>query len=419
MTRLTKLPADDAFKARLKSHGFSFDDPDRRYPTRNDFPVQVLNLRSKNNRGNAALLLGDRNGRHGADRSRVLPWLTPLAGLLGWPERAAAQDHHLSIVTRASEIAPNGFDLGILLDTLLQMDLSHPLWGFAFGGAVLMTQTVGILQRRAILKASVAQMVTDQPDLFPDTLPEEPSASGTFSWEVDAATRQGQVRRENQDAQFVIRFADGSVVLVICDGAGGVGGGREAAHSAVETIGATLRRLWDEHQNLSGDDLDTAIEAARKAAKDRRLEGVTTAILVHLDEDRMQFATLGDGAIAVVWPDGMVGAVQVPHHTFGQPSNVIDAYIGGDCTAPARTGSLRLEPGVIVLAMTDGVSDLFGFEDFARDRQEFRTMTGLADHLLAYLEAARDPDTGAWLHHDNMTLAMARLCKESGDDQTS
>jgi hypothetical protein len=69
--------------------------------------------------------------------------------------------------------------------------------------------------------------------------------------------------------------------------------------------------------------------------------------------------------------------------------------------------------------MTGGVSDLFGFEDFARDRQEFRTMTGLADHLLAYLEAARDPDTGAWLHHDNMTLAMARLCKESGDDQTS
>ena len=43
-------------------------------------------------------------------------------------------------------------------------------------------------------------------------------------WQIDAATRQGQVRSENQDALSVIKFDDGTAVLIVCDGAGGVGG---------------------------------------------------------------------------------------------------------------------------------------------------------------------------------------------------
>jgi hypothetical protein len=36
----------------------------------------------------------------------------------------------------------------------------------------------------------------------------------------------------------------------------------------------------------------------------------------------------------------------------------------------------------------------------------------LADHFLAQLEAARDPDTNAYLHHDNMTLLIAHLTQK-------
>ncbi len=130
----------------------------------------------------------------------------------------------------------------------------------------------------------------------------------------------------------------------------------------------------------------------------------------------MHYATLGDGAITIIWPDGMVGPVQVPHHTAGQPSNIINAYIGGDCSTAPRTGSLRLETGATVLAMTDGASDLFPFEDFAPNRAEYRTVLGLSGALLQQLEAARDPDTEAYLHHDNMTLAMARLMEAKDHD---
>jgi hypothetical protein len=177
-----------------------------------------------------------------------------------------------------------------------------------------------------------------------------------------------------------------------------------------------LKNIWEDREAFFPADLETAIAAGRQAAIDDKLQGVTTALLVMLEGEAMHYATLGDGAIAVIWPDGMIGPVQVSHHTLGRPSNQIGAYIGGDCYIPARMGTLRLELGCFMLAMTDGASDLFTFEDFACARYKFKVQDGLADSVIAHLQAARDPDTGAWLHSDNMTLAIAQLVPGGGDD---
>ena len=421
MGQPTKFTSDQAFKDRLSSHGFSFDDPDRRHPTRNDFPFWVLALSTRSGRDNAAQLMRDRNGLNKPDRSRLLPWLVPVLGWAGWPERAIAFDHHPPLMppfeVPASEAGPV---LDRALDWLQQLDPTNPGWTLGLLASLLMTQTVAMFQRRALLKSSVVPTMNMQPDLFPETNPDV--ADKTFPtqcrwhWAVDAATRQGKVRDENQDAIQVLRLRDDISVLIVCDGAGGVGGGREASLSAVAEISAKLQAVWDSTDSVTPADLEAAIEKARQATIDSGLQGVTTALLVLLDGEAMHYATLGDGAIAVIWPDGMVGPVQVPHHTLGRPSNEIGAYIGGKCDTPARTGTLRLEPGCFVFAMTDGVSDLFTFEDFACARHKYHVSDGLADSVLAHLEAARDPDTGAWLHSDNMTLAIAELVAGDGND---
>ena len=59
--------------------------------------------------------------------------------------------------------------------------------------------------------------------------------------------------------------------------------------------------------------------------------------------------------------------------------------------------------------MSDGASDLLPYEDVALSRAEITDITGLADSFLKNLEDARDPDTAAYLHNDNMSLAMARF----------
>ncbi|MDO6575234.1 protein phosphatase 2C domain-containing protein, partial [Staphylococcus pasteuri_A] len=89
--------------------------------------------------------------------------------------------------------------------------------------------------------------------------------------------RQGQVREENQDALRVLRFADDVAVMIVCDGAGGIGGGHEASQSAVAAISDALSARWNDTATLARADLDAAIEAAREAARVEDLEGVTTA----------------------------------------------------------------------------------------------------------------------------------------------
>ncbi len=425
MTNPTKFPINPAFKARYTARtGFSVEDPDRRVSIRGHDLAQVLNGKSPGRVGRANLLLADRGRTKDKDRARALTWLSPLAALFGWPDQARAHDHHppLHVVRDVVTESIWADWLASLPAHVSEVDLNQPIFGLALGGILLMTQVIGIRQRHALLNSVAMPAPPPQTDLFPYTLPPETDAESPdviFSWESDAATRQGKIREENQDAVLVLRFDDGSVVLIVCDGAGGVEGGREAAQSGVAAIGTELRRIRDEIDRLTLDDLKQAIAAARQVAKEKQLNGVTTALVVLLDRDQMSYATLGDGAVAVVWPDGMVGQVQIPHHTAGLPSNIINAYIGHDCSVSPRVGSLQLEPGAIVMAMSDGASDLFPFEDFALGRDEYASLDGLADHLLGTLEEARDPDTGGWLHSDNLTLAMARLQAGGNNDETN
>jgi len=422
MTKSTRYQPSDAFKRGLRQRtGFCVEDPDRRIPIQNDMPARILAMRTPRQNDRANQLLVARQGLDGKDRARAFPLSVPGFGLgASWPEDAHAKLPELNLRDLASTLDPQTLmasnwtaTVWEIADAILQVDLSHPLFGLTLGGLLLMAQAKGIRQRKQILKTISSADEPAQADLFPD----DPSSNGkaepgtdiSLRWSTDAASLQGKVRKENQDAYRVLTLSKNTQVLIVCDGAGGIEGGKEAAQSAVASIEDHLAAIWENTAALSIADLEQAIEQARIAARKKTLTGVTTALVVLLQQDQMSFATLGDGALTVIWPDGMVGPVQVPHHTAGQPSNIINAYIGGDCSAPPRTGSLRLEPGATVLAMTDGASDLFPFEDFALNRECYTQMDGLALGLLTQLEQARDPDTGAWLHSDNMTLAMARL----------
>lgn len=242
-------------------------------------------------------------------------------------------------------------------------------------------------------------------------------APPTFSLLVDGASRLGKVREENQDAYRHYASGPATVRLILCDGAGGVVGGREAAEEAVEAIDHALAATVNENPALNELDLEQAMEVARANASAKALTGITTGIVAAITPDEggaavLHYATLGDGALAVIWPDGMVTQVQTPHHVAGAPSNMIGAWIGEGSDEPSRIGCLRLEIGCIVMLMSDGASDLFPFEDYAIDRSRqiahwHGNHIGYADSLLANIEAARDEATGAYLHHDNMTLVMA------------
>ena len=238
------------------------------------------------------------------------------------------------------------------------------------------------------------------------------------SWSVTGASRTGKVRSENQDAYATHRIGPDQHILVLCDGAGGHAGGKEAAVVASQTILSVLKSpisvspLVDPIQRI-----EEAIDITRKEFNALKLEGVTTAIVALLDGDWLHYATLGDGGLSLVWSSGMTTEVLTPHHQRGKPSNQIGGFIGHHCEVAPRVGSIKLEKDVTVFLMSDGASDLFDLEFYADNRKKFASfqasgLKGLADRFLEQLEQARDEKSGSYLHQDNMTMILAHLSEE-------
>lgn len=340
--QLQQYRSSQEFEIRLRQrYGRSLKEPNQRFPIQNDIPGRILASKSRNSRA-SQLLLG-RNGPS-RDRSRGFGFLAPLTGIIGWPD----ESHASPLGVGASGEAPwieaadwTGLVFEIA-DNVANIDWTNPGFGLAAGGTLLMTQLIAIRQRGRIVTYLSASAEPEQLPLFPE-IDEVEKEVQTNHWAVDAASRQGLIRKENQDDFIVLEFEGGSKILIVCDGAGGIKGGREAAQSAVNAIRMNLKVAQEASGTLTTADLEAAIAEARSASKAQNLTGVTTALVVLLQGEQMTYATLGDGAIVVIWPDGMVNHVQVPHHSAGAPSNIINAYIGGDCTVPPRTGTSRLE----------------------------------------------------------------------------
>lgn len=437
MSNIQRYPIISSFAARYQARtGFDVTDPDRRHPVRNDLPDRLQAVRDGRSPDLASQLLKGRQN-NSQQRVRGLGWGVLLIGLFGTPQRAQAHHHYLPYDEPTVHAAPSSTGTQIwadwawnALDALNGIELPQMAVLLGASAGYLAVQTLAMRQRRQILKALSSlgngEISKAGADPIANNAHDEKrilGSSSDFTWQTDAATRQGKVRGENQDAYQVLQLDEGHIALIVCDGAGGIEGGRAASQSAVKAISKHLTETFAEHNCLSERDLENAIEDARLASVKEAQQGVTTALVVYVHGDQMFYATLGDGEVAVIFPDGMVGHVQIPHHTAGKPSNIINAYIGDSCNVPPRIGRLRLENGTFVMAMSDGVSDLLPLDDIAKDRKKYANIVGLADHFLAYLEAARDSDTGAYLHSDNMTLAMARLSAihpgEGGADDTS
>ena len=301
-------------------------------------------------------------------------------------------------------------------------DLRDPIWVPMLLSAILAVLTATALSHAYIGVYPMPRQPRRAPSKpVPASAQAKPRIIKRPSWRTDASSRLGKVRQENQDTFRVVNLSGNRTALIVCDGAGGVEGGKLAAETAADGLASGLARAFESELTLSWEDvIESSFARAREAVQAQKEAGITTAIVALLDGHSLHFATLGDGALTLIWPDGMIQHLLAPHHRRDQPSNVIAGYIGHDCSVPPRIGTLRVEPGSLLFAMSDGVSDLLPFDGLADDRETIIQMlktpgTELADHFLAQIEAARDPDTGAYLHHDNMTLAIGLLPNPEGD----
>ena len=197
----------------------------------------------------------------------------------------------------------------------------------------------------------------------------------------------GLVRKENQDAYSVcFNEESGHLVCVVCDGMGGVNGGRIASTLAVDTfINSCLGNLRrgmsaQEVQNIS----EFAVAAANTTVHDRSLADAelrgmgTTLVSAIAWDDHILFSNVGDSRAYLIrgncgenecavsrvtkdhsWVEELLdmGNITEEEALIHPDRNLVTRVLGPDSAAPSDSYLVELRSGDYVLLCSDGLVD--------------------------------------------------------------
>jgi serine/threonine protein phosphatase PrpC len=228
----------------------------------------------------------------------------------------------------------------------------------------------------------------------------------------------------NEDSAAIIQLGNGSVVLAVADGVGGMSSAREASNTAVATLARALRKLPDDPPELRPVILD-AIEAANKNVLDMQRGAATTLVVAQFDAKRLRCYHVGDSELVAVGQRGRVKQRVVPHSPTGfaveaglldedeavqhDQRHILFNVIGSPDMRVEVGPTLQLAVHDTVLLATDGLFDNL-FIDEIVDAIRMGPLPAAADRLVERVqtrmrgEAAAD----APCKPDDLTIVLYR-----------
>ena len=189
----------------------------------------------------------------------------------------------------------------------------------------------------------------------------------------------GKVRRENQDSYFFDIKNQNNAVAVVCDGMGGVNGGKTASLTAVNTFASVFSDISDslDIQTIKTT-LNNAIEKANleiynKAKNDPSLIGMgTTLVACFIDNKNAYFVNIGDSrayllrddkirriskdhsAVQELLDKGLISEKQARNHPN---KNIITRALGVSESVEYDLFIEQLQSDDIIILCTDGVTN--------------------------------------------------------------
>lgn len=199
-----------------------------------------------------------------------------------------------------------------------------------------------------------------------------------------SATHPGLHHSKNEDAHSVLPTAEGGLLLVVCDGMGGMGRGDEASRLAIDILSSEMSRS----EGLPPDRMRNSLRIADQRVRDTLcLAGEqpgSTAVLVYILDGLAHVAWVGDSRAylirnnAVVYRtrdhklvEEMVEAGQLTPQEAKESAfaHVVTRALGGRSPEdpPVNPSSLgypwKLRFGDRILLCSDGISDLLDDDD--------------------------------------------------------
>ena len=237
-------------------------------------------------------------------------------------------------------------------------------------------------------------------------------------------TDVGMLRHENQDAFGALPLACGATLAAVCDGMGGVSGGRIASALCLDTFRSVLAECEEITDDLLDAALDAANDALRARAKELGLDCMgTTLVLALATETAVRLFWVGDSR-AYLYHAGRI--TRITHdHSFVQSlidegriteeearrharRNLITRAVGTKDHVAGDHREVLWETGDRILLCSDG---LYGMvED--RELCEILSEDDNLEHTAHVLISAANSHGG----EDNITALILENTKENSSD---
>ncbi len=186
----------------------------------------------------------------------------------------------------------------------------------------------------------------------------------------------GLVRKENQDALWVNQMSDDTAIAVVCDGMGGVSGGKQASKLALDAV----REYFQEHsgcndvKSMFESIIEKSNHAVHRVSREApELAGMgTTMVLALVQGQRVSFANVGDsrgyhitnGGITQITKDhsAVQELVDAGHLTERQAKihpnkNIITRAIGIEDAVQFDYFEIAVLPGDLIVLCSDGLTN--------------------------------------------------------------
>lgn len=224
---------------------------------------------------------------------------------------------------------------------------------------------------------------------------------------IAAITDIGSCRQENQDNYCAQQLTDGSAWGIVCDGMGGVNGGRIASRIATDAMLQyfikhlrTLQKGEEKQFLLRGFDVTNRAVYDKATAEPEMLGMGTTGVCAYVHGKMAHIAHAGDSR-AYLWRDGQMRQVTRDHSMVQQlvdsgqitreqaaqhpQKNLITRALGVSSSVVPEYNRCEVEPGDILLLCTDGLTNMVPDEEIAlilRETAFFDATRVLVDRAL-------------------------------------
>lgn len=235
-------------------------------------------------------------------------------------------------------------------------------------------------------------------------------------------TDVGRTRVANEDAFKFGKFDDGTSWAVVCDGMGGVHGGKIASSTAIEIVSQKINKCYNSSMNIGSIEnlLLSSITTANclvydRGSSDKELEGMGTTIVAAVYKNgEVCIAHVGDSRAYIISNDeirlitkdhslvqemldmGQITETEFEHHPR---KNIITRAMGVDEKIDVEFDTVEFGENDALILCSDGLSGLLKKEKLLEMYNQY-DFNSLADK---YIEAAND-NGGV----DNITVVVMK-----------